>query len=290
MTSRFTPYKPRSRFHVDTIPTDYIPHGRGITYGITSRKVITEDNDEVYEECVYRGMDPDPLVKTTGTGVSVQSNQGRMIQTMHIVTEILQMNNPRNPLFQYFMEYDPIISSWIPRSIDVVIYDLHDDELANCNVEYRDQSGTIKYLTYTSVNRLKIVACFCWYLIYLYDRRQEDFDLTRFRHEQYADFLVSVYRDNMPLMTIDEWKINRINLVMDYIDQKEADLRDLAKKRSPANEFQRQIKFDPKQYPVLKDGSEYQKWKRDHLPSNILFHRFLRGSPPLEYHHQPSTW
>ena len=30
----------------------------------------------------------------------------------------------------------------------------------------------------------------------------------------------------------------------------------------PAHDFQRQIKFDPKQHPALKKESEHPKWKR----------------------------
>ena len=37
---------------------------------------------------------------------------------------------------------------------------------------------------------------------------------------------------------------------------------EMAKKRSPALEFQRQVKFDLKQYPVLKKESDFPKWKR----------------------------
>ena len=45
------------------------------------------------------------------------------------------------------------------------------------------------------------------------------------------------------------------------MDRKERDKLELAKKRSPAHDFQRQIKFDPKQHPALKKESEHPKWK-----------------------------
>ena len=53
-----------------------------------------------------------------------------------------------------------------------------------------------------------------------------------------------------------------MDLVGLFMDRKKRDKLELAKKRSPAHDFQRQIKFDPKQHPALKKESEHPKWKR----------------------------
>ena len=53
-----------------------------------------------------------------------------------------------------------------------------------------------------------------------------------------------------------------MDLVGLFMDQKERDKQELAKKRTPAHDFQRQIKFDPKQCPTLKKESEHPKWRR----------------------------
>ena len=64
-------------------------------------------------------------------------------------------------------------------------------------------------------------------------------------------------------MTVSEWKSNRISLVTEFLDIKEQERRELAKKRSPAHDFQRQIKFDPKQYPILKKETQFSQWTRE---------------------------
>ena len=69
-----------------------------------------------------------------------------------------------------------------------------------------------------------------------------------------------VFRDGMPLMTVNSWKANQMDLVGLFMDRKERDKLELAKKRSPAHDFQRQIKFDPKQCPALKKESECPKF------------------------------
>ena len=49
----------------------------------------------------------------------------------------------------------------------------------------------------------------------------------------------------------------------EFVVKKEAEKRELAKKRSPAHDFQRQIKFDPKQHPELRKEEQHPKWKRE---------------------------
>ena len=58
-------------------------------------------------------------------------------------------------------------------------------------------------------------------------------------------------------------KSNRISLVVEFLDIKEQERRELAKKRSPAHDFQRQIKFDPKQHPLLKKEAQFSQWTRE---------------------------
>ena len=70
-----------------------------------------------------------------------------------------------------------------------------------------------------------------------------------FRKNQFDEFLACVYQDGMPLMTVNSWRANQMDLVGLFMDRKEQDKLELAKKRSPAHDFQRQIKFDPKQCP-----------------------------------------
>ena len=49
-----------------------------------------------------------------------------------------------------------------------------------------------------------------------------------------------------------------MDLVGPFMDRKERDKLELEKKRSPAHDFQQQIKFYPKQHPTLKKESEYR--------------------------------
>ena len=90
----------------------------------------------------------------------------------------------------------------------------------------------------------------------------DEIHLTLSRKNQFDDFLTCVFQDAVPFMDTRAWRANRMELASNMVDVKEQEKRDLAKKRSPANDFQRQIKFDPKQHPILRKESEFPKWKR----------------------------
>ena len=62
-----------------------------------------------------------------------------------------------------------------------------------------------------------------------------------FRKNQFDEFLICVYQDGMPLMTVNSWRANQMDLVGLFMDQKERDKQELAKKRSPQR---------PKHHPV----------------------------------------
>ena len=104
------------------------------------------------------------------------------------------------------------------------------DDFESQDVWYYESDTTQHYLSAHEINRLKIVACFCWYLIYIYDHTQDTIDLTMFRKNQFDEFLICVYQDGMPLMTVNSWRANQMDLVGLFMDQKERDKQELAKK------------------------------------------------------------
>ena len=67
-----------------------------------------------------------------------------------------------------------------------------------------------------------------------HNHTQDTIDLTMFRENQFDEFLVYVYQDGMPLMTVNAWRANQMDLVGLFMDRKERDKLELAKKRSPS--------------------------------------------------------
>ena len=129
--------------------------------------------------------------------------------------------NP-NPLYQYFNIYNATTGDWEPRSIDDTIYNLTHEDFLHRSITHMDDNNTEILLPFVYQNRLKVITCFCWYLIYLHESRQEIVDLTVFRRNQFEDFLVNMFQETMPLMTVSEWKSNRISLVTEFLAIKQS--------------------------------------------------------------------
>ena len=87
---------------------------------------------------------------------------------------------------------------------------------------------------------------------YLYKISPHNLDITKFRKNQYDDFRISVFDENRGAWTTSDWMANRAEILQEYVLREEEDKRELAKKRTPAKEFQKQIKFDEKACPLRK--------------------------------------
>ena len=229
MTSNFTtPFRPRVKSRTVKVPRDLLPlDPTNTSIGISEREIKTEDDEVVCKEITYRRISEDTSVltslmtdRTDPTNAPVDSPNGRAIQVMHVVGELLRIGNP-SPLYQYFNIYNATTGDWEPRSIDDTIYNLTHEDFLHRSITYMDDNNTEILLPFVYQNRLKVITCFCWYLIYLYESRQEIVDLTVFRRHQFEDFLVNMFQETMPLMTVSEWKSNRISLVTEFLDIKE---------------------------------------------------------------------
>ena len=61
-----------------------------------------------------------------------------------------------------------------------------------------------------------------------------------FRKEQYGDFRTNLYMPNQPIYEEIGWLANQNDMVEEYLSKKEEESR----RRTPAADFQRQIKYD----------------------------------------------
>ena len=177
MTSTHTPFKPRVKARVKKVDPTILPHNDSeLKHGIGSREALTTDNDLVYEEMIFNRIGPDRAAPTSlmtrtfdPTKPTVDSDQGRSMQVQHLVLEFLRLS-PSSSLCKYFMTVGVhgTRRRWIPRSIDDTICNLTNDDFESQDVWYYESDTTQHYLSAHEINRLKIVACFCWYLIALY--------------------------------------------------------------------------------------------------------------------------
>ena len=110
----------------DLLPLD--PTNTSI--GISEREIKTEDDEVVCKEITCRKISEDASVlaslmtaRADPTNATIDSPNGRAIQVMHVVGELLRIGNP-NPLYQYFNTYNATTGDWEPRSIDDTIYRL----------------------------------------------------------------------------------------------------------------------------------------------------------------------
>ena len=76
------------------------------------------------------------------------------------------------------------------RSVDDTVFNLTDDDFNSQQIWYEESDGTVSLLPSHDQRRLKIVACFCWYLTFLCECRTDEIDLTSFRKNQFDDFLI----------------------------------------------------------------------------------------------------
>ena len=129
MTSNFTtPFRPRVKSRAVKVPRDLLPlDPTNTSIGISEREIKTEDDEVVCKEITHRRICEDTSVltslmtdRTDPTNATVDSPNGRAIQVMHVVGELLRIGNP-NPLCQYFNIYDATTGDWSPRSIDDTI-------------------------------------------------------------------------------------------------------------------------------------------------------------------------
>ena len=132
MTSSFTtPFRPRVKSRAVKVPRDLLPlDPTNTSIGISEREIKTEDDEVVHKEITYRRISEDNSVltslmtaRTDPTNATIDSPNGRAIQVMHVVGELLRTGNP-NPLYQYFNMHDATTGDWSSRSVDDAIYNL----------------------------------------------------------------------------------------------------------------------------------------------------------------------
>ena len=106
--------------------------------------------------------------------------------------------------------------------------------------------------------QIRILYCFIQYIKYLYDLSDRDLDIRMFRKVQYDDFRTNLYVPDQPIYEEIGWVANRNDMVDEYLAKKEEESR----RRTPAADFQRQIKYDISAYPKLVHEKHYATWRR----------------------------
>ena len=98
MTSNFTtPFRPRAKSRAVKLSRDLLPlDPTNTSIGISEREIKTEDDEVVCKEITYRRISEDNSVltslmtaRTDPTNATIDSPNGRAIQIMHVVGELL---------------------------------------------------------------------------------------------------------------------------------------------------------------------------------------------------------
>ena len=109
-----------------------------------------------------------------------------------------------------------------------------------------------------ATTKIRILYCFVQYIKYLYGILDQQLDIRMFRRVQYDDFCTNLYTPSQPIYEDIGWLANRNDMVDEYLVKKEEESR----RRTPAAEFQRQIKYNISAYPKLEQEKHYATWRR----------------------------
>ena len=224
---------------------------------ITFRNVTDDiSGDVVGTEAVYVPLEVDPNLSRWSNFLTVplatRPELAYACMTVHVLY-LLRLRDTME-LFHYLMD------GMNPHRFDNRVLNLSVDALRDGRITYIP-NGEITAVTlpaYAS-SQIRVLYCFIQYIKYLYKITDRQFDIRMFRLDQFDDFRTNLYDPDHPIYEDIGWLSNRNNMVEEYLASKE----EQAKRRSPAAEFQRQIKFDISAYPKLLKEKHYATWNRE---------------------------